>query len=174
MEKITIKKIGRKALPNKYKPGETYNLTTILDDTDRKLTTTGTWADNWQIGDEIEGEIKEKKWMDKDGFEQVSLTIENPNKKPFIPRENVSNNPVIVSYQIAAQVFPVLFKDRKSPKLDDLVALAEKIKEQISGTTPEVKTSVPSVDVNKEQAPVKKQVVKDSDFDEEEEEEAPF
>jgi len=171
MEKITIVKIGRKSQPSKFKPGETYNITTVMDDKNRKLVAMGAWADSWKIGDVIEVEISEKKWTDKDGFEQTSLNLANPNKKPWTGGQGGGTNPTTASWQIAAQLAPLFFVDsKKKIKLDDISALADEIKKRISTPDAASTEKVKEIDVTKDEQPVAKSAVKvkDEDFDEEE------
>lgn len=168
MEKITIIKIGRKQQPSKFKEGETYNITTILDDKKRKMSAMGAWADNWKEGDVIEAEITTKKWTDKDGFEQESLTLTNPNKKTFTPGGQA--NPVIISYQLAASLAPLLYKDKKSVKLDDIDKLAEELKKRLSSQSSSApKDDVKKIDVEEEEKkqPTKTEVENEDDFDDE-------
>ena len=170
MEKITIKKIGRKQQPSKFKPGETYTITTIMDEKGRKLVAMGGWSDNWKVDDVIEVEITEKKWTDKDGFEQISLNLTNPNKKAYTG--GFTPNPMIVSYTIAAQLAPLFFADsKKKVKLEDIDKLAEEIKKRIITVSNASKEDVPKVDVEKEETANTKD---DIDFDEDDDEEKPF
>ena len=172
-EKITIAKLGRKQQPSKFKPGETYSITTILDEGGRKLAAMGAWAEGWKVGDVIEGTIEEKKWTDKDGFEQTSLNIKNPNQKPFTPRGETTLSPLVVSYQLAVAVAPLLYKNKKKVVLDDVIALAEKLKEKIdvapvAEATPEKKDVVPEIDVNDEKPAKKEKEVEEDDDDDDE------
>jgi len=158
MEKIKIIKLGRKQQPSKFKPGETYSITTVMDDKNRKLAAMGKWAEDWKIGDVIEAEIEEKKWTDKDGFEQISLNIKNP--KPFTPGAGRGFfNPKITAYQLAAALAPLFFKDsKKKITLKDIDELAEELKNRITvpvqPETTEIaakkKEEVPEVDVDDE------------------------
>lgn len=152
IEKIKIIKIGRKQQPSKFKPGETYSITTILDEKNRKLTAMGPWSENWKIGDEIEGTIEEKKWTDKDGFEQTNLNIKNPNSKQFVPRD--TTNFLVISYQLAATLSSLLYANKKKVKLEDIVSLAEELRKKIepsySSTTETKEKEVPEIDVTKE------------------------
>jgi len=146
IEKIKIVQLGRKSQPSKFKPGEMYAITTIMDDKNRKLGAMGAWAEKWVVGDVIEGTIVEKKWTDKDGFEQVSLNIENPNKKEFSPRGGGSySNPVIVSYQLAATLAPLFFEGKKKLTLADIDSLAAELKKRIdvvpAASAPEQKST---------------------------------
>ena len=165
MEKIKITKIGRKIQPSKFKPGETYNITTVLDEKGRKLVAMGAWADNWKIGDEIEVEVSEKKWTDKDGFEQTNLNLTNPNKKPWSGGGS-GGNPLIASYQIAVQFAPLYFAEKKKVTLEDIDKLAEEIKKRISIVSVATKEDVPKVDVEKEETKKKdSKEEEDDDFD---------
>lgn len=171
-EKITIKKIGRKDMPSKFKEGETYKMTTILDDNNRKMTAFGQWAEGWKVGDEVEVDVKEKTWRDKDGFEQTSLNMDNPNKKPFTPRGGGNFNPMISAYQVAATfALALATSGKKKLSLEDLDKIAEHVKSKFGSTTEtEKKDDVPEVDVEKEGKGKKKKVEKDDDFDDEEDE----
>ena len=64
IEKLKIIKVGRKQQPSKFKPGETYSITTIMvpecsKGKNQKLTAMGLWAENWKEEDIIEGTIEE-------------------------------------------------------------------------------------------------------------------
>lgn len=175
-EKITIQKIGRKDMPSKFKEGETYKLTTILDEKGRKMAAFGKWAEGWKVGDVIEAQIKEKKWTDKEGFEQVGLSLENPNKQTFTPGGIKSNfNPTISAYNNAV-LFAIALGvsgSKKKITLEDLDKIATHFLGKFdTSTTTATTDNVPTVDVAKEekQAPKK---VKDDDFDEEEDDD-PF
>lgn len=164
IEKIKIVKLGRKQQPSKFKPGETYSITTVMDEKNRKLAAMGAWGEKWQVGDEIEAIVEEKKWTDKDGFEQVNMNLKNPNQKDFIPRGSGSYvNPVVVAYQLAASLAPLFFSEKKKITLADIDKLAEELKKRIEVTSvtpvtsaqPEAeatkkKEDVPEVDVDKE------------------------
>lgn len=155
-EKIKIVKIGRKQQPSKFKPGETYNITTLMDEQNRKLVAMGRWADNWKIGDVIEANIEEKKWTDKDGFEQISLNLKNPEQKPFTPfGGGQKTNPIVIAYQLAASLAPLFFGDKKKITLADVDKLAEELKKRIDvpTTTEEVKKEekVPEINVDTNQ-----------------------
>jgi hypothetical protein len=161
-EKVKIAKIGRKQQPSKFKPGDTYSITTILvpecsKGKNQKLTAMGAWTDSWKLGDIVEGIIEEKKWTDKDGFEQISLSLTNPNKKTFTPGGGRSFNPLITAYEIAASLAPLIFAGKKKVMLDDIDKLANAIKSKI-----EVQPAAP--------AEVKEEKVKKIDVDKEEDE----
>ncbi len=161
-EKVKITKIGRKQQPSKFKPGDTYSITTILvpecsKGKNQKLTAMGAWADSWKIGDEVEGIIEERKWTDKDGFEQINLSFTNPNKKTFTP--NRMFNPLISAYQIAASLAPLIFAGKKKVMLEDIDKLASAIKTRI-----DVQPAAP-VETKQEEK------VKEIDVDKEEKEE---
>ncbi len=134
-EKIKIAKLARKQQPSKYKQGETYSITTIMDEKGRKIAGLGQWTENWKVGDEIEGDVQEKKWTDRDGFEQTSLTINNPNQKSWSGRSGFQQNPKIISYQLAASLAPLLFAGKKSVKLEDIDKLAEELKSRIDSSS---------------------------------------
>ncbi len=173
-EQITIKNIGRKEQASKFREGETYKITTVLDEKGRKLSATGQWAENWKIGDTVDVEIEEKKWTDKDGFENTSLNLKNPNQKQFTPRGGggAQVSPVIIAYQLAAQLAPLFFSDKKKIKLEDVDKLAEELKKRIDSSTPtetqkeEKKDTTPDINVDdvKEE---KKDTDLDSDDDDE-------
>jgi len=173
-EKIKITKIGRKSMPSKFKPGDTYNITTVMDEKSRKLVGMGPWTDNWKEGDEIEVIVTEKKWTDKDGFEQVGLNLTDPNKKAFVQRggDGSTVSPLIVSYQLAASLAPLLFAGKKKVMLTDIDALAKELKSRIdvsaTPAAPDVKeeAKVPVVDVAKEETPATPTETADDDEDE--------
>ena len=160
IEKLKIIKIGRKQQPSKFKPGETYSITTILvpecsKGKNQKLTAMGQWSEGWKEGDEIEGIVEEKKWTDKDGFEQTNFSLTNPNKKEFTPYGSKSFNPLITAYQIAATLAPLIFAKKKKVMLEDIEKLALAIKEKIDvqpASTTEVakEEKVKEIDVDKE------------------------
>ncbi|MFA5395005.1 MAG: hypothetical protein WC346_03200 [Methanogenium sp.] len=157
VEKIKIVKIGRKQQPSKFKPGETYSITTIMDEKNRKLVAMGAWGEKWQVGDVIEASVEEKKWTDKDGFEQISLNLKNPNQSAFTPRGGSYFNPVVVSYQLAASLAPLFFSGKKKVTLANVDELAAELKKRIEvkqtpapAAVPE-KKEVPTVDVDKEE-----------------------
>jgi len=160
MEKIKITKIGIKQQPSKFKPGETYSIVTILDTKNRKMTAMGKWAEGWKVGDIIEAEVKEKKWTDKDGFEQTNLALDNPNKQAFTPRGG-GFNPMINAYQIAAELAPLLFAGKKKVELEDIDKLAIAIKSRFDAAQPAA--VAPAVEVPK------KEKVKEIDVDKEDE-----
>ncbi len=173
-EKITIRKVGRKDMPSKFKEGDTYAMTTVLDSKKRKMTAFGKWAESWKEGDEVDVIIKEKTWKDKDGFEQVSLNLDDPNKKPFTPRGGGGFNPTISAYNSAAMfaIAMAVSGTKKKLTLADLDKIAEHIKENFGtpAVTEEKKDDVPSVDVEKDEKKTKKEdKVKDDDFDEDDE-----
>ena len=172
-EKITIKKIGRKDMPSKFKEGDTYAMTTVLDSENRKMTAFGGWAENWKVGDTPNVIIKEKTWKDKDGFEQVSLNLDNPDKKPFTPRGGGGGfNPTISAYQSAATfALALATSGKKKLTLADLDKIADHIKEKFgTPATEEKKDDVPTVDVEKDEKKTsKKKKEKDPDFDDDEE-----
>jgi single-stranded DNA-binding protein len=176
IEKLEIVKIGRKQQPSKFKPGETYNIATVLVKScskgdNQKLTAMGAWADGWKVGDVVEGEIKEKKWTDKDGFEQVNFSIENPNKKQFTPGKSSFFNPLVSAYQIAASLAPLLFAGKKAVKLDDIDKLANAIKDRIGSQAAPTNDSKPAeekvkkIDVDDEQELKKDTEITDEDDD---------
>ncbi len=173
-EQITIKQIGRKQAPSKFKPGETFSITNVMDDKGRKLTGMGPWTENWKEGDVIQAVVEEKKWTDKDGFEQTGLNLKNPNQTPFVPRAGGGGNfnPTLTLYQIAAQLAPLLFANKKQVKLEDIEKLVEALKEKTNVATPveekkaePVKTTTPDVNIDEED---------DLDEDDLDDEEVPF
>ena len=176
-EKITIIKIGRKQNPSKYKPGTTYSITTVLDDKNRKLTAMGKWSDEWKVGDVIDGIVEEKKWTDKDGFEQIGLSLKNPVPSTFGGKgSGFVKNVLIDAYQIAAALAPVIYADKKKVTMKEIDELAVYIKTKLdsesASTAPVLSTvpaqSVPTVDVNTS-APATSEdndlVIEDSDDD---------
>ncbi len=166
MEKIKIIKLGRKQQPSKFKPGETYSITTILDEKGRKMSAMGAWSDNWKVNDEIEASIEEKKWTDRDGFEQTNMVLKNPNQQPYT-RGGTKFNPVIQSFELAAKLAPLLFAEKKKVNLDDITELANEIKKRLNvpiiENTEKIKESVSVIEVKDE-----KEVstnASDNDFD---------
>ena len=152
-EKIKLVKVGRKQQPSKYKPGETYAITTILDDKNRKLSAMGKWSENWKVGDEIEAIVEEKKWTDRDGFEQTNLALKNPNQSSF-NRSFTPKNVLIDAYHIAAELAPVVYKTKTKITMKDIDELAKYLKEKLEPTSDQPKPApanenVPTVDVNK-------------------------
>jgi len=174
-EKLKILKIGRKQQPSKFKPGETYSITTILvpecsKGKNQKLTAMGQWSEGWKEGDEIEGIIEEKKWTDKDGFEQTNFSLTNPNKKEFTPYGSKTFNPLITAYQIAASLAPLIFANKKKVMLEDIDKLALAIKEKLNvqiPSTPEKdkEEKVKEIDVDKEGEKDDTEVEDDEDDD---------
>lgn len=168
-EKIKILKVGRKAMPSKFKPGETYNITTVMDEKNRKLVGMGPWTDNWKEGDELDVIVTEKKWTDKDGFEQTNLNLTNPNKKAFVPRGGSVVSPLIVSYQLAASLAPILYAGKKKVMLTDIDELAKELKKRIEPSAPATPAAapeekkVPEIDVTKEEAPAAEPAVEEDD-----------
>ena len=170
MEKIKIVKLGRKQQPSKFKPGETYSITTILDEKGRKMSAMGAWSDNWKIGDEIEVNIEEKKWTDRDGFEQTNLVLKNPNQRAYSGGGS-RINPVVQSFELAAKLAPLLFTGKKKVKLDDIVELANEIKKRLDNPTAiKPKENIPEIEVKEE----KESSVSNSDSDFDEEDDKPF
>ena len=169
--KIKIAKIGRKEMPSKFKEGETYSITTVLDEVSgRKGAAMGKFADGWKIGDTVEGIWEKRTWKDKDGFAQESWNIKNPNATTggkggsWGPRKAT----IVDSYTVAAALAPILFKDKKTIKLDDISALADALMKKFGASVSESEKKAvgADVDLNKEEVQTKKDVVKkDSDFD---------
>lgn len=165
--KIKITKLGRKEFPSKFKEGETYNITTILDEiSGRKGSAIGKFADNWKIGDTVDGIWEKRIYKDKDGFEKEDWNIKDPNKKEF--KGGGGNwgpkKPSIVdAYNLAVSLVPFLFKD-KTITLEKVSKLADEIFKKLSSTVnPDTKKAEgKDVDLNKEE-PVKKKE-EDSDF----------
>lgn len=155
-EKLKIIKLGRKQQPSKFKPGETYSITTMMvsecsKGKNIKISAMGAWSDAWKEGDIVEGIIEEKKWTDKDGFEQTSFTLTNPNKKTFTPRATA--NPLIIAYQIAATLASLIFANKKKVTLEDIDKLALAIKSKIDVSSveePKKEEKVKEIDVEKE------------------------
>src|SRR3972149_10658841 len=164
--KIKIAKIGRKEMPSKFKEGETYSITTILDEiSGRKGAAMGKFADGWKIGDTVEGIWEKRTWKDKDGFAQESWNIKNPNATTggkggsWGPRKAT----IVDSYTVAAALAPILFKDKKTVKLDDISALADALMKKFGAVVSEKKAEGADVDLNKEEG--KKNTVKKDDTD---------
>ena len=172
-EKITIVKLASKQQPSKYKPGETYSIITILDDKNRKLTAMGKWAESWKVGDVSDVLVDERKWKDRDGFDQTGFSLKNPNAqefgKGFKPR-----NIMIDAYTIAAALMPVVHKTTKKVTMKEVDELAGYIKGKLetstqAGSAPVSAPAVPSIDVNKTES------AEDSDVEvEEEDDDKPF
>ncbi len=175
-EKITIVKLGRKQQPSKYKPGETYSITTVLDQNGRKLSGIGKWTENWKIGDIIEGTVEERKWTDKDGFEQISLSIKDPNAQNWsFRRGTLQNNIVVISYQISATIASLIFAGKKKVTLDDIDKLAEEIKKRLAVSTenaatetqePEKKTAEINLDEEEKKEDTTENIETEDDEDE--------
>jgi len=168
--KIKIAKIGRKEMPSKFKEGETYSITTILDEiSGRKGAAMGKFADGWKIGDTVEGIWEKRTWKDKDGFAQESWNIKNPNATvggkggTWGPRKAT----IVDSYTVAAALAPILFKDKKIVKLDDISALADALMKKFGAniSESEKKAVGADVDLNKEEVQTKKNPVKKEDTD---------
>ena len=168
--KIKIAKIGRKEMPSKVKEGETYSITTILDEiSGRKGAAMGKFADGWKIGDTVEGIWEKRTWKDKDGFAQESWNIKNPNATvggkggTWGPRKAT----IVDSYTVAAALAPILFKDKKIVKLDDISALADALMKKFGAniSESEKKAVGADVDLNKEEVQTKKNPVKKEDTD---------
>ena len=158
-------------MPSKFKEGETYSITTVLDEVSgRKGAAMGKFADGWKIGDTVEGIWEKRTWKDKDGFAQESWNIKNPNATTggkggsWGPRKAT----IVDSYTVAAALAPILFKDKKTIKLDDISALADALMKKFGASVSESEKKAvgADVDLNKEEVQTKKDVVKkDSDFD---------
>ena len=166
---IKIAKVGRKQMPSKFKEGDTYNITTIMDEiTGRKGVAMGTFADSWKIGDTVQGIWEEKKYTDKDGFEQKSWNIKNPEQKKFTggssygPRKAT----LVDAYTIAATLAPLLFKDKKTLKFSDISKLADEVMKKIE-TAPATPAAAPAkvVDLDEEEKIGKKKLAADEDFE---------
>lgn len=157
-ETIKIMQIGRKQMPSQFKQGETYAMTTVMDEKNRELVAMGNWAENWKQGDEIEVIVEEKEWTNpKTGFKQTNFKLVNPNKKPFTPgfgRGNAKADPITQSFELAAKIAPLLYAEGKKLKLDDIADLAKAIREKIASVSPTTtltETKVPEIDVKKEE-----------------------
>lgn len=179
MEKIKIKKISRKELPSKYKEGETYALMTILDHKNRKLTAFGKWAEGWKEGDVVEVIVKEKTWRDKDGFDQVSLNLDNPNKKPFTPGfggRGFNNKASAYNSAVMYMIAVGLSGEKKKVTLEavDTVATHFLSKIDTNTETSVETTNVRTVDVEEDEKPAKKKVEEAEETTDEIEDEDPF
>jgi len=152
-ERIKIVKIAVKQNPSKYKPGETYAVVTVMDDKNRKLSAMGRWAENWKVGDVIEANVEERKWTDRDGFEQTGLSLKNPTPSTF-GNKGFTKNTLIDAYHIAAELASVIYASKKKITMKDIDELATYIKSKLdTGTstpapTPAPTPAVPTVDVN--------------------------
>lgn len=171
--KIKIAKVGRKEMPSKFKEGETYSITTILDEiSGRKGTGIGKFSDGWKVGDTVEGIWEKRMWKDKDGFEQESWNIKNPNAAPMGGKSGTwgpRKATLVDAYTVAAALAPILFKEKKTVKLDDISALADALMKKFgSSTAPaEKKAEGVDVDLSKEDTLAKKKTVvkEDGDFE---------
>ena len=123
MEKITIAQIGRKQNPSKYKPGETYTITTIVDTLNRTMSAVGKWSETWQVGQTIDAEIKTDKYVGNDGLERVSLKLVDPNKKEW---KGSGSNSWHKAYELA--VLWVLGTQEGLKTLSDVDNIAKQIK----------------------------------------------
>lgn len=163
-------------MASKFKEGETYNITNILDEiSGRKGAAMGAWADGWKVGDTVEAIWEKRTWKDKDGFEQESWNLKNPNANKGGRGGGSSWGPrkatIMDAYQIAATLAPLLYKDKKSLKFDDIVKLADEVMKKIgAAAAPDTKKAEgKDVDLNKEEAPKKKAAKADDDFEVKEE-----
>lgn len=151
-EKIKIVKIAVKQQPSKYKPGETYSIVTVMDEQNRKLTAMGKWAEGWKVGDVVEAIVEEKKWTDRDGFEQTGLSLKNPTPSTF--NKGYQRNTLVDAYHIAAALAPVVYASTKKVKMEDIDKLAEYVKTKLDVPTPQNTPAAPAaekvstVDVN--------------------------
>mgnify|MGYP000879891149 FL=1 len=168
---IKIAKIGRKEMPSKFKEGATYNITTVMDEiSGRKGAAMGVFADNWKVGDIVKGIWEEKKYIDKDGFEQKSWNIKNPEQKKFTSGSYGPRKATLVdAYTIAATLAPSLFKDKKTLKFSDISKLADEIMKKLetapATTETENAKNVKTVDLDEEEKTGKSKAEKDDDFD---------
>jgi len=182
IEKITIKKIGRKDMPSKFKEGEVYSMVTILDENGRKMTAFGDktesdWTKNWEIGSEVSVEVNVKEGKDKDGFDVTYYNLKNPAKKAaggYSKQSNNSNYAIIQAYHIAAAIAPLLLKNEKEVNFESIVKIANSVKAEIEGVKREAEVPVVNLDtVEKEEVKeTKTKEVKfagEEEFDEEEE-----
>lgn len=169
--KIKVAKVGRKEMPSKFKEGETYNITTILDEiSGRKGAAMGAFADSWKVGDTVEGIWEERKYTDKDGFEQKSWNIKNPvaskGGKGAMGQWGPRKPTLVDAYQIAAALAPVVYREKKSIKFDDIVKLADEVMKKLGAAVPAEakKAEGKDVDLNKEEKKSDKKEEAD-DFD---------
>lgn len=178
-EKITIIKIKRQDMPSKYKEGDTYKLTTILDSKKRKMTATGKWAENWKVDDVIEAIIEKKPWTDRNGNEIINLNLKNPNPKTFQSRGYGQKSIVSEAATIAIQLFPLLNPKAKIT-IDSFFELVEEIKIKFDELQKNESSGKSSKSVNvdaenwDEENEEKKKDNDDDDFDEEDDEDLPF
>jgi len=160
--KIKIAKLTTKVMPSKFKEGETYNMTTVLDEiSGRKGTAMGAFADAWKVGDTVDGIWEKRTYKDKDGFDQESWNIKNPAPKVYGGQSGTwaPKKPTIVdAYTIAVALVPVFFKDKKV-KLDDVARLADEVMKKLVATAPAdaAKPAGKDVDLNKEEVSAPKQ-----------------
>jgi len=177
-EKIKISKISRKQQPSKFKPGDTYTIATVLDEvTGRKASAFGKWTDGWSVGGEYDVLWKSNSYIDKDGFEQKGWNLENPEKKPFVPRAGgfAAAPSIVDAYKVAALLAPVLYASKKAIKFEDIIKIADAVKIKFDEALPApvapvaTENDVKTVDVDTEEVtkPAATKVVEEDDENEE-------
>lgn len=77
-EKITIRDLGRKKSMSEDTVGDFYTVTTILAEDGRIMKGFGEWTEDWEIGDTIEGNIKNKYQKSKKGNIKKTIIIKKP------------------------------------------------------------------------------------------------
>ena len=150
METIKIKKLGRKQMPSKYREGQTYAMTQIIDAQNRKMTGFGPWTENWKIEDEISANITKSDFTDRNGITKTSLKLENPNPSSQQRGQQYDTNriPYVdrLGWEIASKLAPILFSGQKGVKLSDIEKLVIAIKSKLDPS----KESVPEIDIHQE------------------------
>jgi len=154
MATIKITQLARKAMVGQNGP---YNRTTIVNDKNERMSTLGAWADNWKVGDAIEGDLEYKPGTDKNGNPVTYINIKNPNKKtyPASAPTGTSNvaNPILECYKIAASLATLFYKDtKKGPKLSDIDDLVAELQKRIDlkKEQPVAEVKVPKISLDEE------------------------
>jgi hypothetical protein len=153
---IKITQLSRKQMVG---PSGTFNRTTIINDKNERMSTLGEWADNWKVGDIVEGDIEQKPGTNKLGNPVVYLNIKNPNKKTY-PANPVGNsssqvisNPILECYKIAASLATLLYRDaKKAPKLSDIDDLVAELQKRIDPKKeqPVAEVKVPKISLDED------------------------
>ena len=127
-----------------------------MDEQNRKLTAMGRWAEGWKVGDIVDAVVEERKWTDRDGFEQTGLSLKNPTPSTF---KGYQKNTLVDAYHIAAALAPIIYNGKKI-KMVKIDKLAEYINNKLEVTAPQNNTAapaavdpVPAVDVNETKSP---------------------
>jgi hypothetical protein len=176
MESLKITQFKR--FPKINAKGEPYTLTMFVDGKNRKLSTFDN-TDNWKNGDVVEMEVIEKPGFDKKGNAVVYFNAKYSSKKQL----PIQSSPAVVSplaqaYTFAIGVAPILYKDKKAPKLAEFHELVNEIKSFLEAK-PAAQPAVPEVSLDEEtpDTPViktAKQPVAPAFDEDESEDETPF